>query len=149
MAAMYPKGHDLSWKEPRESLGHCTFPRDLVEGRPCLGCSAVVTSNFSLRDAFAGRSAATAIKLRSNKNSPIYRRRSTYSLTGQIDDAYVAFMHSEAAACFNSENLQIVLLNTASFLKDGFVIYPGTHLVSLNYTQHISAFMASLFPYRF
>lgn len=147
---MYPKGQDLRWKEPHESLGQCTFPRDLQEGRPCLGCSAVVTSNFSLRDAFAGWSAATAIKRRCNKKlSAVHRRRSTYSLTGQIDDAYVAFMHSEAAAWFNSENLQIVLLNTASFLKDGFVVHPRMNLVSLNYTQHISAFTASLFPYRF
>lgn len=147
MAATFPTGQDLSWKEPRESLGQCTFPRDLNEGRPCLGCSAVVTSNFPLRDAFAGRSAATAIKIRCNKNlSPIHRRRSTYSLTGQIDDADVAFMHSEAAAWFNSENLQIVLLNTASFLKDGFVIYQEC-IWSASITPNI--YLASLFAYRF
>lgn len=94
MAAMYPKGQDLRWKEPRESLGQCTFPRDLQEGRPCLGCSAVVTSNISLRDAFAGWSAATGIKMRCHKKlPPIHRRRSSYSLTGQIDDASVALMH--------------------------------------------------------
>lgn len=77
-----------------ESLGQYASPRELKEDRPFSGSSGEPSSlAASLSDAFVVSSATTDRKMRCNKNlSPLHHKRSTYSLTEQIDDAYVVFM---------------------------------------------------------
>lgn len=75
-------------------LGQYASLSELKVGRPFSDSSGELSPAACLFDAFAVGSAATDRKMKCNKNLfPIHHERSTYSLTEQINDAYVAFMH--------------------------------------------------------
>lgn len=114
---------------------------------------AVVTSNFSLSlmHLQCGQQLLTET-MTCNKNLfHLHHERRTYSLTKQIDDAYVAFMrYRRQQQDFTPRSCRLCCLTLLDSLKMNLLFIKECRLLMfrLNYSQHISAIMASVFSYR-